>query len=74
MFSGTCSVSSNTPPSNNLLEAYGPGSRCVTHGRQWTLDGAPIPVYGGGCYQVSEECGDRGEGGEGGRQVGNITG
>ena len=50
----TCSVGSNLPQSNTLLEAYGPGSRCVVHGSQWTVNGRSIDSYGGGCYQVSK--------------------
>ena len=61
----TCSMGDNLPPSNMLLEKYGPGSRCLTHGRQWTVDGQIVPVYGGGCYQVSVGEG-RGGGGGGG--------
>ena len=49
----TCSVSDNAPTSNQLLELYGSGSLCITHGRQWMVDSQPTTNgYGGGCYQV----------------------
>lgn len=38
---------------NSVLESYGPGTRCVVHGSQWTIDGSPVRFGGGGgCYQV----------------------
>jgi hypothetical protein len=49
----TCSVEANLPPSNLLLQAYGTGSRCLNHGRQWTVNGQSITLSGGGCYEVS---------------------
>ena len=54
----TCSVSSDAPTTNQLLETYGPGSRCVLHGRQWSINNQPISMYGGGCYKVSKDFDD----------------
>ena len=49
-------MAANQPAMNIRAETYGPGSRCVEHGRQWflTANGAnsTSEVYGGGCYQV----------------------
>lgn len=57
MVGTTCSVGENQPPgASNLLESYRNGSRCVRHGRQWTVNGANVK-FGGGCYQVSPSWG-----------------
>ena len=49
-------MAANQPAINIRAETYGPGSRCVEHGRQWFLtangDNSTSEVYGGGCYQV----------------------
>ena len=54
--SQVCSLAENQPATNIRAETYGPGSRCVEHGRQWffTTSGlnSTSEVYGGGCYQV----------------------
>ena len=54
--SQVCNMAANQPAINIQAENYGPGSRCVEHGRQWflTVNGAnsTSEVYGGGCYQV----------------------
>ena len=51
-----CSLITNQPAMNIQAETYGPGTRCVEHGRQWfwTLNGvnSTSQVYGGGCYLV----------------------
>ena len=33
--SQVCSLAENQPATNIRAETYGPGSRCVEHGRQW---------------------------------------
>ena len=54
--SQVCSQAVNQPAINTHAKTYGPGSRCVEHGRQWffTVNGvnSTSAVYGGGCYQV----------------------
>ena len=51
-----CNQETHQPTTNLYAETYGPGSRCVEHGRQWflTMSGtnSTSAVYGGGCYQV----------------------
>lgn len=60
---GTCGNLGNAPPadtstiSNGRLEVYAPGSRCVEHGRRWTVNDQPV-TYGSGCYQF--ECSSSG--------------
>ena len=51
-----CNQQTDLPTPNLFAETYGPGSRCIEHGRQWfqTMSGTNTTsaVYGGGCYQV----------------------
>ena len=51
-----CTQAADQPAQNIRAETYGPGSRCVEHGRQWFLTtneaSSTSQVYGGGCYQV----------------------
>ena len=50
-----CNRVEDQPQNSNFrAETYGPGSRCIEHGRQWTENGVSPPgsMYGGGCYQV----------------------
>ena len=54
--SRVCNQEADLPTTNLYAETYGPGSRCVEHGRQWFLTtneaSSTSEVYGGGCYQV----------------------
>ena len=50
-----CSMTTNQPSTNVLLESYSTGSRCFRHGtREWTNSQFTGFSVGSGCYQASD--------------------
>ena len=54
--SRVCNQETDQPTPNLYAETYGPGSRCIEHGRQWLQTTSETnntsAEYGGGCYKV----------------------